>query len=45
MIVGEGQRLFPSEGKDFALDLLDSRVFRTGIIALTYRVGGRPQYA
>jgi dihydrofolate reductase len=45
VIVGEGQRLFPSEGKDFALDLVDSRVFRTGIIALTYRVGGRPQYA
>lgn len=45
VIVGEGRRLFPEQGLDFALDLIDSRVFSTGIVALTYRVGSRPQYA
>jgi dihydrofolate reductase len=45
VIVGEGERLFPQQGLDFALDLTDSRVFGTGIVALTYRVGGRPKYA
>jgi dihydrofolate reductase len=45
VIVGEGQRLFPQDGHDFALDLLDSRVFGTGVVALTYSVGGRPTYA
>jgi dihydrofolate reductase len=45
VIVGEGERLFPERGTDFALDLIDSRVFSTGIIAVTYRVGGRPEYA
>lgn len=45
VIVGEGLRLFPERGLDFALDLVDSRVFSTGIIALTYNMGGRPQYA
>jgi len=44
VIVGEGQGLFPERGLDFALALVDSRVFRTGIVALTYRVGGRPEY-
>ncbi len=41
----ENELLFPAQGTDFALDLIDSRVFRTGIVALTYRVGGRPAYA
>lgn len=45
VIVGEGERVFPAQGTDFALDLIDSRIFRTGIVALTYRVGGRPEYA
>ncbi|MFK3669440.1 dihydrofolate reductase family protein [Leifsonia aquatica] len=45
VIVGEGERVFPQRGLDFALDLIDSRVFGTGIVALTYRVGGRPAYA
>jgi dihydrofolate reductase len=45
VIVGEGERFFPQQGVDFALDLIDSRVFSTGIVALTYRVGGRPEYA
>lgn len=45
VIVGEGERLFPRNGLDFGLELQDSTVFRTGIVALTYRVGGRPEYA
>ena len=45
VIVGAGTRLFPDEGKDFALELLESRRFHTGILAQTYRPTGRPQYA
>lgn len=45
VIVGEGERFLPPTGKDFALELADSRVFGTGVVALTYRVGGRPAYA
>jgi dihydrofolate reductase len=45
VIVGDGQRLFPQNGLDFGLQLLDSEVFSTGIVALTYRVAGRPEYA
>ena len=45
VIVGEGERLFPQNGLDFGLHLEDSAVFGTGIVALTYRVGGRPEYA
>lgn len=45
VILGEGERLLPEHGTDFALELLDHRVFDTGVIGLTYRVGGRPDYA
>ncbi|SFR71066.1 Dihydrofolate reductase [Agromyces sp. CF514] len=45
VIVGAGKRLFPEEGRDVALELLESRTFPTGIVAQTYRPGGRPQYA
>jgi len=45
VIVGAGTRLFPESGKDFALELLESRTFPTGITVQTYRPGGRPQYA
>ena len=45
VIVGAGTRLFPEAGRDFALDLLESRRFPTGILAQTYRPVGRPQYA
>jgi dihydrofolate reductase len=44
VIVGEGERFLPIEGKDFALELQDSQVFDSGIVALTYRIGGRPTY-
>jgi dihydrofolate reductase len=45
VVVGAGTRLFPDEGTDFALELLETRTFSTGIIAQTYRPAGRPQYA
>ncbi|WP_431218920.1 dihydrofolate reductase family protein [Leifsonia xyli] len=45
VIVGQGEPFLPREGRDFALDLHDSRIFPSGIVALTYRVGGRPRYA
>jgi dihydrofolate reductase len=45
VIVGDGQRLFPQSGRDFGLQLLDSEVFSTGVVALTYRIAGRPEYA
>ena len=45
VIVGQGESFLPRTGRDFALDLTESRVFPSGIVALTYRVGGRPQYA
>ena len=43
VIIGAGKRLFPEQGPDFALELTDTRVFGTGIVALSYRMGGRPQ--
>ena len=45
VIIGEGERLFPQDGPDFGLELLDTAVFGTGVVGLTYRVAGRPQYA
>lgn len=45
VIVGQGEAFLPRAGRDFALELRESRVFPGGIVALTYGVGGRPQYA
>jgi dihydrofolate reductase len=45
VIIGEGERLFPRDGRDFGLELLDTKVFDTGVIGLTYRVAGRPENA
>ena len=44
VIVGDGLRLFPQQGKDFALELVESRAFPTGVLAQTYRPQGRPTY-
>lgn len=44
VIVGEGERFLPAQGLDFALILIGSHVFNTGIVDLTYRVSGRPEY-
>jgi dihydrofolate reductase len=45
VIVGQGTRLFPDNGPDIALDLLDSRAFPEGATLQVYRPTGRPQYA
>jgi dihydrofolate reductase len=45
VVVGQGERLFPENGLDMALDLVESRVFPKGITLQVYRPGGRPQYA
>ena len=45
VVVGQGTRLFPDNGLDMALDLVDSRAYPKGITVQVYRPGGRPQYA
>ena len=45
LIVGEGTRLFPDNGPDTALELLESRATRHGVTIQVYRPSGRPQYA
>lgn len=45
VIVGEGDRLFPDDGPDLALDLEETRAFPRGIVLHSYRPAGRPHYA
>jgi dihydrofolate reductase len=45
VVVGQGTRLFPTNGPDTALDLVESRSTPTGITIQVYRPAGRPQYA
>ena len=45
VVVGEGTRLFPDNGPDMALDLVESRAFPKGIAIQVYRPAGSPQYA
>ena len=45
VVVGQGTRLFPDNGPDMALDLLESRAFPKGITVQVYRPAGRPLYA
>jgi dihydrofolate reductase len=45
MIVGQGTRLFPDNGPDRALHLVDSRATPSGVTIQVYRPTGRPQYA
>src|SRR2546429_2230147 len=44
VVVGQGTRLFPDNGPDVALDLVESRAFPKGITIHVYRPAGRPQY-
>jgi dihydrofolate reductase len=44
IVGGGGKRLFAEDGKDFALELLESRALPQGVLVQTYRPGGRPQY-
>ncbi|WP_116949091.1 dihydrofolate reductase family protein [Jiangella endophytica] len=45
VVVGQGTRLFPDDGPDTALGLVDFRAFASGITLQVYRPAGRPQYA
>jgi dihydrofolate reductase len=45
VVVGQGMRLFPDNGPDIALDLVEFRAFPRGITLQVYRPAGRPQYA
>jgi dihydrofolate reductase len=45
VILGQGTRLFPEAGPDSALELVESRSTRSGVIIQVYRPSGRPRYA
>jgi hypothetical protein len=42
VVVGQGTRLFPDNGPDMALDLVDSRAFPKGITLQVYRPSRAP---
>jgi len=44
VVIGQGTRLFPDSGPDFALDLVNSRTTSGGITIQTYQPRGRPEY-
>ena len=45
VVVGQGTRLFPDDGPDMALELVESQAFPRGITLQVYRPNGRPEYA
>jgi dihydrofolate reductase len=45
VILGQGARLFPENGPDLALDLVESRVDSKGVAIQVYRPAGQPRYA
>ncbi|MDQ0734677.1 dihydrofolate reductase family protein [Arthrobacter agilis] len=45
VILGQGVRLFPEDGPDVALELVESRSDSKGVAIQVYRPAGRPQYA
>jgi dihydrofolate reductase len=45
VVLGQGTRLFPGEGPDMALDLVESRADSKGVTIQVYRPAGRPRYA
>ena len=44
VVLGQGTRLFPADGPDIALDLIDTRADTKGVMIQVYRPAGRPQY-
>ena len=44
VIVGQGTRLFPTDGADIALELDDLRTTPKGMTIQTFRTAGRPHY-
>ena len=45
VVLGQGTRLFPHDGPDLALELVDSRSTPKGVTIQAYRPTGRPRYA
>ena len=45
VILGQGIRLFPDVGNDFALQLVESSVKPNGTIIQVYRPKGNPEYS
>ena len=45
VVLGQGTRLFPDTGRDWALELVASRATPTGMTIQVYRPAGRPEYA
>jgi dihydrofolate reductase len=44
VVLGQGTRLFSTNGRDIALDLVESRADSKGVTIQVYRPAGRPQY-
>ncbi|MFD4673740.1 dihydrofolate reductase family protein [Lentzea sp. NPDC058450] len=44
VVVGQGARLFPQNGPDHAMNLIESRVDSNGVAIQVYRPAGRPSY-
>ena len=45
VVVGQGTRMFPDDGRTWRLTWSSSRAFPKGITVQVYRPAGRPQYA
>ena len=45
VVVGQGTRLFPDTGRDWAPDLVESRTSPAGVTTQLYRLTGRPRYS
>ena len=45
VVIGQGMRLFPADGPDAALELVESRAAGNGVTMQVYRPAGRPAYA
>jgi dihydrofolate reductase len=43
IVLGSGKRLFEDEGDQKALELVDSKIFGTGVLYLTYRPAGKEE--
>jgi dihydrofolate reductase len=44
VILGQGARLFPQEGPDIALEVVESRTDSKGVAIQVYRPAGKPHY-
>jgi len=44
VILGQGTRLFPDTGRDFALELLESKADSKGVVTQVFRPNGSPRY-